>query len=688
MSDLVREFQKYKHSNIAIYGLSTETKKVLDEIKEEFSIVGLLDGYKNTGMLYGKPIISIEKAIEYQVKLILVVARPGSCRAIAKRIKKVCIENQIDLFDIRGRNLSVQKSVVYNFKGVNGIKKNDLFQVIGKYDVVSIDLFDTLIMRQIVFSSDVFELVECRLKEQGIFIKDFAAKRLEAEKYLSKITAPTLRDIYEYMIRVYSIEGITVDELKMLEWEIDRDLIIPRWDMCKLISDIYYGGKEVYIVSDTFYRKRELEKILKKWDIVFFTDIYASCEYGMSKSQGLFHKLQNKLAGKTCVHIGDDIFADIECAEKNFIPACHIYSGLDLLEMLGYLDLWDYINDISSKIKVGMFMSKLFNSPFQFETEERKIEVKTAYEIGYLFFAPIVRDFLIWFDRQVRDNNLQNVWFCARDGYLLKKIYDKWKHGTSSVYFLTSRTAAICAGVETEEDLRHIEKMRFSGTIQEHLEKRFGLSIEKKKGGDFSSDTLLDYSVEILDKTTVDRENYKKYIQQLNIRKGDIAFFDFVAKGTSQMYIQRLVTNHLTGLYFLRLGKEDKESEGLDILSFYSNEEIDDNGIYDDYYILETVLTSFMPSVKGFDGQGRVHYEEETRDEGSLACILSVQNGIFDYFMEYLKICPDMDEGIDKGLDELFLKLIHKTAIVDKDFLNLMVEDPFFNRETHMTELL
>lgn len=686
MSNLLQKFRKFKNSKIAIYGLSTETKRVLDEISDSFSIVGLLDGYKSSGTLYGRPIISIEDAVKCQVKLILVVARPGSCRAITKRIKKICVDNQIDLFDIRGRDLCDIQSPLYDLKGVNGIKKADLLRMINEHKVVSIDLFDTLIMRQVTFPSDVFDVIECRLREQGITIEDFSGKRLEAEKYLSKTTAPTLNDIYRYMIATYSITEITADELRELEWKVDQALIVPRRDMCAFIADIFYGGKEVYIVSDTFYTKRELEEILKKWDITFYTDIYASCEYGVSKSQGLFQKLKEQIFGRSCIHIGDDIFADVECAEKYGISACQIYSGLELLEKLGYLGLWDNITDLSSKIKAGMFVSKLFNSPFQFETEERKIEVKTAYEIGYLFFAPIIRDFLIWFDRQVKDHDLQNIWFCARDGYLLKKIYDQWKGNTSSIYFLTSRTAAIRAGVETKEDLKRIEQMKFSGTLQENLERRFGLLVGTK-GEDILSGMLLDFSEEILDKAALDRENYKAYIRRLDVKKGDIAFFDFVAKGTSQQYIERLVEEHLKGLYFLRLGEKDLEKK-IDILSFYENEEIEGSVIFNDYYILETILTSFMPSVTGFDEQGAACYGEETRDEKSLACIRSVQNGISDYFMEYLNICPDMDEGIDKELDEIFLKMIHKVFISAKDFLDLVVEDPFFNRTTCMTDLL
>lgn len=195
MADLLNILHQYKDCKTAIYGLGTETERVLDEIGEEIQIVGLLDCYKEEGMLYGKQIISLREAIEEGVKLILVAARPGSCKAIAKRIGAVCEEKQIELIDIRGKNLCNRENVAYNFRKVDGVTKEYLTKCITENEVITVDLFDTLVMRQTLFPTDVFDMIDCKLREQGIEIKDFCKKRLESEKHLSKFTAPTLVDI-------------------------------------------------------------------------------------------------------------------------------------------------------------------------------------------------------------------------------------------------------------------------------------------------------------------------------------------------------------------------------------------------------------------------------------------------------------------------------------------------------------
>ena len=59
-----------------------------------------------------------------------------------------------------------------------------------------------------------------------------------------------------------------------------------------------------------------------------------------------------------------------------------------------------------------------------------------------------------------------------------------------------------------------------------------------------------------------------------------------------------------------------------------------------------------------------------------------------EYMDTYLSICPESGRRINKKLDEAMLRLIHNVEILDVDFLGLMVEEPFFNRMTAITDVL
>ena len=130
------------------------------------------------------------------------------------------------------------------------------------------------------------------------------------------------------------------------------------------------------------------------------------------------------------------------------------------------------------------------------------------------------------------------------------------------------------------------------------------------------------------------------------------------------------------------------KDKGLDIVPFYSDAERDSSEIYDNYYILETIMTSPYPSVDEFDESGEPVYAAETRSKEDIECIMQVQEGIIDYFCDYISIVPEPLRKENKKLDEAFLSLVNKLEICDKAFLRLRVEDPFFGRMTDVKDLI
>lgn len=670
----------HKEDKIAIYGLSPLTETVRNQLSG-YQVIGLLDGYRTSGVLYGIPIISLEEAVRANVRLIIAAARAESCRVIAKRIGDVCTEHGIALLDIHGNDLCVPKKAVYSFSNVDGVSKSFLLQLMDTHDVISVDLFDTLLIRRTLFPTDVFEIVGLRLKKKGFVIPNFPQKRLEGEKKLKEKTIPTLLEIYTYILERYSIQGIQPEELVQLEWEADRDLIVPREELCALLWKAFRNGKPLYIVSDTFYTKVQVAALLKHAGITEYTDIMASCEYRTDKVQQLFARLRERIPGKTCLHVGDSVEADIEGAKRNGCTACRLHSGMELFEKTGYLGLWEKIHSLSGRIQAGMLVASLFNSPFQFEDSEKKISVANAHEIGYIFLGPIITGFIHWLYQQVRKQNLKNIWFCARDGYLIKWLYEQLDPTVKSIYFLTSRFAAIRAGMENEEDIHYVEKMRFSGSMQEQLWERFGISVEEPT----EHRQLLDYKSEILKAAEANRKKYLQYIESLEMIDGDIAFFDFAARGTVQMYISRMLKRNLKGFYFFQLDRAYMEEKQMDILPFYEQEDCD---ISKNFYMLEAVITSPQPSFLGFDENGSACFSEESRTGRDLRCIREVQAGIADYFEVYQKIAPEWEIEGEKELGGMILSLLHEININDQDFLALKIDDPFFHRASNISDLL
>lgn len=676
--------------NVFIYGLSTETERVLNEWNGKYNVIGLLDGFKISGTQFGYPIFDINDVVKQENVIIVVIARPGSCRAIVKRIGELCRENGVELFDIRGKDLLADTRVVYDFRDVNGYTKQELLRAINDVEVISFDLFDTLVVRNVSSFECVLRLVEAKLKENGVCIQDFVNKRLMAEKALSLNNAPRLIDIYRELLKYADGVNVLVDYIVSVEFEVDCSLVEARRDVVDLFNELIRQNKRVYITSDSYYTKEQISKILNIIGVTSVTDVLVSCEYNTSKTGDLFECLKTVSGESNILHVGDDIVADIEAAIRHGIRAFQIYSASELLELVGGLRLSENESSLSDQIKVGMFAANLFNSPFQFEDEGKRIYVKDAKDVGYLFCAPMIMDFTKWFEEESRKDGGSNRWLCARDGYLLKRLYEIMYPSQKTVYFYTSRISAIRAGMVSIADIKYVDSMKFSGECEENLKVRFGINAEllEKNDIDESQEGLLRYSKVILENSKYKRINNLKYIDRLNVQNGNISFFDFVAKGTSQIYIQRLIKNPIKGLYFLQLEPEFMKDKKLDIQSFYVEQERESSAIFDNYYILETLLTSPEASIDEFDADGKPIFAKETRTDRNIACFMRAQDGIVEYVKKYINICPECERDVNKRLDEVFLILVHNVVIRDKDFISLIVEDPFFNRMTNITDVL
>ena len=676
--DKLENLMAYHRNEIALYGLSTETERFLKAKGKDISVVGILDGFRVDGELYGYPIISLEEAILRGVKLILVIARPGSCKAIAKRIGDVCRERRILLYDVRGKDLLESPAVSYDFRQLEGESKARLLEQMEKADVVSFDLFDTLIMRRVLEPTDIFSLVDEELIRQGILIPDFVRLRLAAEKELSWTVAPRLEAIYENVLQKAGGAFVSAAELAEIEQGIDASTILARESVCRIFRSAVAHGKRIIITTDSYYGEAWLRGILCRFGLDGYERVFVSCEYGTAKAQHLFKKVCSCYGDERILHVGNDIVADIRAAKEMGMAAYHVYSSIELFDALGGMGMEGCIESFSDRIKAGLFISRIFNDPFVFDTDERKVAITNSYDIGYLLYAPIITDFVLWLKQKFEEHGIQQILFCARDGYLIGRMYREIDRKRRSIYFLTSRTAAIRAGIEDKEDIAYVEGMKYSGTSEECISQRFGIDLMKT--GDWRESAL-----------RIARERCtacKEYIQKLSLQEGEIGVFDFVAKGTTQFYLQRLLPQHLKGFYFLRLEPEYMADKHLDIEAFFMDEERDFSEIFGNYYFLETILTSLYPTVEEFKKSGMPVFGRETRSNKTLEYVREAQTGILDYFTEYMSLIPENARKQNKDLDERMLALIHTVCITDEKFLSLMVEDPFFGRNTSVRDLL
>ncbi len=172
--------------------------------------------------------------------------------------------------------------------------------------VISFDIFDTLIIRDVPFPTDVFEML-------NPLDPTFKSRRIEAEKRTRSESGKediTLEEIYKVLYddpceRQHAMEREIEAELKVCK---ANKPALTFFNACK------ESGKKIIIISDMYLNSHTIRTILTKcgYDISS-VPLYVSSEYAKTKHTGSLFKtvlsLEN-VAPHDIIHIGDNWRSD------------------------------------------------------------------------------------------------------------------------------------------------------------------------------------------------------------------------------------------------------------------------------------------------------------------------------------------------------------------------------------------
>lgn len=695
-----KNFSKYKGKRIVLYGISKSTKIILENCKG-YNFVGLLDGYQTDGNIYGKNIISIDEISKLKVDAIIIVARISSAKIIYRRINSFCLKNNINLYDMNGTNFENESKFIIDNNEYFNVSEIHLKDEIDSHQIISFDIFDTLIMRKVLYPSDIFELVQQNISRNIKYKFDFVKNRVLAEKQLLENGNPTYDMIYD---KLQSNMGISNEEknfLKNLEFEIEKKYIVQRKKTVEIFQYAISKGKEVYLVSDMYFEKIRLEEILINNDIKGYTELIVSCEHGTSKTEKLFEKLNEYIENKSCLHIGDNTEADFHSARKNNIDAFEIFSAVEMLEISSYKEILNMAESLNQRCMIGLFIERAFNNPFSLNKTKGVLNVNDVYLFGYLFIAPLISEFMKWLVNEIKNNEFSDILFLARDGFIIEQLYQKVIEKFSlndvpkSTYFLTSRIMCTASAIYGETDILEVSKIAFNGSPELLLKNRFLLDdgdIKLKEDKEQSlEEYILEHKNKIIEKAKKLRETYKLYTDQKDIDfTKKIAVFDFYAAGTCQLSLERIFDSKLYGFYFVRIDDIDKRKKMLDIKSLFkpSTSFNNETFISQGYVFLESIITSENPSLRQIVNDGEVEYLKEKRSVSQLEELNMIHQSINDYFEDYMQFMWEFESNIviaDKILSFILKKY---TKIENISIIKDELEDEFFNRTFSFADLL
>lgn len=234
-----------------------------------------------------------------------------------------------------------------------------LIREIENHDIISFDIFDTLVMRTVYYNKDVFRQMAQQL--DPVWDIDFFTARTQAEYSLSRETYPYIEEIYDDVVRQCPCLKGQETALIARELALEKAVIIPRQDVVAAFEAAKRMGKMVNIVSDMYFHEDTIREILENVGISGYDKLLVSSEYRSSKPQHLFEKYLAEIPAGRCLHIGDSWACDI-------LPAGKL--GIDTFRLKMSTEIYEYEENIippaelGQRTRVAEYVAKAYNSPF------------------------------------------------------------------------------------------------------------------------------------------------------------------------------------------------------------------------------------------------------------------------------------------------------------------------------------
>lgn len=423
---------------------------------------------------------------------------------------------------------------------MNQVRTSELKRLIAseKIEVVSFDVFDTLLFRKTDRPETIFDLIG-----QHFGIHGFRKLRMDEQNTASRRVFAShgyphadMNEIYEVLSEHREIP-VNWNEVKEFEIGLEKDALVANTEMLEIFRYAKSLNKRVVATSDMYLLADTLREILEENGFVGFDHIYCSADEHKAKfNRELFkHVAQHeKVQYSHMLHIGDSASADVEIPQSFGINTF-------LYERSVCFDGVD--KAAGSDIDRGLY--KILYD------EEKGFWYNFGIEAG----GPLYMGLFRWLRDKVKDSG-KKLYFLSRDGYTLYSLFKK--AGYDAEYLYTSRRALLLAGtVEmNDRDIAEMPPYTYGQTVSEildylcispdkiqHLKETGFVSFHDVIRTDedirnFKKLYKLDKDV-FLERCGVERRNAVKYLEKTGFLSDDSIVFDCGWSGSSQHLIDR-----------------------------------------------------------------------------------------------------------------------------------------------------
>lgn len=445
-------------------------------------------------------------------------------------------------------------------------------------DVLSLDCFDTLLLRKTNAPIDVFYDLQNSeaFRRHGISAKN----RVQAEKKARSLEQArrgkgevTLHKIYAAAYPELAPEELEALSEAELQAEIEACYMLAA--TAEVILQAARRGLQVIVVSDTYLTEAELRRLLKArlpGDVYDAIDrIFVSSAVGHSKTRGLFRYVLEDLKKKPerIVHVGDNLSADYIAARQAGIAGIQLRSEQPLVEEHLRLSA-----SATALLAPETRASRSLSSVYHGFLSSRQQSDDPASVLGYLGMGPMLYGFARFIEAEIvrleGEGRRVKPLFLMRDGYLPQRVFESLCPERGAVSVSISRFVSYAASFTDEAAIEdYLARSAGTDRVEDLMTQlllpektRQLIRSRLKKASDHSMELVKqvkrpEVTASIIAASTAFRRRLYRYLDRVaELQEGDtLLLVDLGYEGTTQRCLKRVFETergvHLYGCYLM-----------------------------------------------------------------------------------------------------------------------------------------
>jgi predicted HAD superfamily hydrolase len=447
---------------------------------------------------------------------------------------------------------------------------------LSRAQVVSLDVFDTAVLRNLDEPVSLFRLMLPRVSGiLGNRTPEFVATRIFSERAARVRAFETtqaeevgLAEIYRVLCELLDVDRTNAEEFCRLEIEAELAVCCANPAIQAVYRRCLDQNKTVVFLSDMYLPATAIGEILQKCGYSKYDALFVSSEFGKTKASG---RLYEEALGRVAVaprrwlHIGDNRQSDVRKARQSGLATWHYLSVTERFKQdRKQFEAWRPSRPSSTaECLVKGLLAKRFAASASSDASDPERDFWE--DFGYSTAGPLYAGFTEWLIEQAAESELDTIYFLARDGYLVQRLFETYRPPELSQidtkYLYASRRSLKLAAIEDiDERTSEFLSLSFSlnevGTFlvrigldpQAYLDdiKRAGFRNESqivrtRRDFDRLSKLIKTLKEPILERARSERAVMLSYLESVGLSDGrSVALVDIGWQGSQQWAIHQL----------------------------------------------------------------------------------------------------------------------------------------------------